>query len=146
MKKVRAISAFILALTAVISATGCSNGKESSNPYADVDVSADVRNKIKESVMTTDLLPDTELENKTIKWLATWDINPDVTGKNKPTELVAFEEKYGGKIEWIQCEHGDRYEKLAQMIDSGDGVDFFYAGDKDAFPKGAIRGMFVPVD
>ena len=62
MKKVRAISAFILALTAVISATGCSNGKESSNPYADVDVSADVRKKIKESVMTTDLLPDTELE------------------------------------------------------------------------------------
>ncbi len=146
MKKMREFLAFTLALTAVVSATGCNKNGESSNPYADVDVSADVRNKIKESVMTTDLLPDVELENKTIKWLATWDINPDVTGKNKPTELVAFEEKYGGKIEWIQCEHGDRYEKLAQMIDSGDGVDFFYAGDKDAFPKGAIRGMFVPVD
>ena len=65
MKRLKAISAFILALTAMISATGCNKGGESENPYADVDVSADVRNKIKESVMTTDLLPDTELENKT---------------------------------------------------------------------------------
>ncbi len=145
MRKAKAFLSVLLAAAAALSLTACDN-KQEENPYADVDVSADVRNKIKESVMTTDLLPDEELENKTIKWLATWDINPDSTGKNKPTELVAFEEKYGGKIEWIQCEHSDRYEKLAQMIDSGDGVDFFYAGDKDAFPKGAIRGMFVPVD
>lgn len=145
MKKTKAFLSVLLAAATALSLTACDN-KQEEKPYADVDVSADVRNKIKESVMTTDLLPDVELENKTIKWLAAWDINPDSTGKNKPTELVAFEEKYGGKIEWIQCEHTDRYEKLAQMIDSGDGVDFFYAGDKDAFPKGAIRGMFVPVD
>ncbi len=145
MKKFKAITSFILALAVFPSITACGE-KEKENPYADVDVSADVRNKIKENVMSTDLLPAEELENKTIKWLATWDINPDSTGKNKPTELVAFEEKYGGKVEWIQCEHNERYEKLAQMIDSGDGVDFFYAGDMDAFPKGAIKGMFAPVD
>lgn len=145
MKKFRAITAFILALSVILSITACTE-KEKENPYANVDVSAEVRNKIKDNVMSTDLLPDEELENKTIKWLANWDINPDSTGKNKPTELVAFEEKYGGKIEWIQCEFGERYEKLAQMIDSGDGVDFFYAGDMDAFPKGAIKGMFAPVD
>lgn len=145
MKKFKAITSFLLALAVFPSITACGE-KEKENPYADVDVSADVRNKIKENVMSTDLLPAEELENKTIKWLATWDINPDSTGKNKPTELVAFEEKYGGKVEWIQCEHNERYEKLAQMIDSGDGVDFFYAGDMDAFPKGAIKGMFAPVD
>ena len=26
------------------------------------------------------------------------------------------------------------------------GVDFFYGGNWDAFPKGDVRGMFVPYD
>lgn len=145
MRKSKAFLASFIALTAVLPAASC-GGESKKDPYADVDVTAEVRNKIKENVMSTDLLPDVELENKTVKWLAAWDINPDGTGKNKPTELVAFEEKYGGKIEWIRCDFGDRYEKLAQLIDSGDGADLFYGGDKDAFPKGAIKGMFVPAD
>lgn len=146
MKRTKAFFASLLALTSVITMTACSGGEESSNPYADVDVTADVRNKIKENIMNTELLPSEELENKTIKWLSDWDINPDASGKNKPTELVAFEEKYGGNIEFIQCTFENRYEKLAEVINSGDGVDFFYGGNMDAFPKGAIRGMFVPVD
>lgn len=145
MKKTLAFITAFLALTAVVSLTGCGK-KDVEDPYENVDVSAELRAKIRENVTNTDLLPDVELENKTIKWLSDWNINPDVTGKNKPTELVAFEEKYGGNIEWIQCIWENRYEKLAEMINSGDGVDFFYAGNRDAFPKGAIRGMFVPVD
>ena len=85
-------------------------------------------------------------ENKTIKWMATWDINPDASGKNKPTELVVFEEKYGGNIEYHQVTWENRYEKLAESISSGEGIDFFWAGDMDAFPKGAVRGMFTSVD
>lgn len=146
MKKVKAFLASLLAVVTVISMTACSGSEESANPYADVDVTDEVRNTIKENVMNTDLLPSEELENKTVKWLSDWDINPDASGKNKPPELVAFEEKYGGNIEFIQCTFGNRYEKLAEMINSGDGVDFFYGGNKDAFPKGAIKGMFVPVD
>lgn len=145
MKNTAAFIAAFLALTAVASLTACGK-KNDEDPYANVDVSEELRAKIRENVTNTDLLPDVELENKTIKWLAEWNINPDTTGKNKPTELVAFEEKYGGKVEWIQCSWENRYEKLAEMINSGDGVDFFYAGNMDAFPKGAIRGMFVPAD
>ena len=135
-----------LLLTAItVSMTGCGSGKTSSSETYDRDVDSEVRNEVRENVQNTDLLKG-ELENKTIKWLSHWDINPDVTGKNKPTELVAFEEKYGGKIEWINVTWEKRYEKLAEMIANGEGVDFFPANDMDAFPKGAVRGMFVPVD
>ncbi|MDE7226080.1 MAG: ABC transporter substrate-binding protein [Ruminococcus sp.] len=147
MKKYKAFLAAIISSAAVFAAASCSGENESSsNPYADVDVSPEVRNRISQRVTETDFLPDTELENKTIKWLSDWDINPNSSGKNKPVDLVAFEEKYGGKIEFIQCDYGNRYEKLAEMINSGDGVDFFYGGNMDAFPKGAVRGMFVPAD
>ena len=142
------ISALILtALSMSIASCGSSSSSSSSsNPYADVDVNSEVRNELNQAASNSDLLEDVELENKTIKWMANWDINPDASGKNKPPELVVFEEKYGGKIEWIQCDWASRYEKLAETINSGEGVDFFYAGDGDAFPKGAVKGMFTPVD
>ena len=146
MRITKAFSAVVVAMAATLSMTGCSKGSSSSNPYEDVDVTSEVRDKIRENALKSDLLPDVELENKTIKWLSDWDINPDASGKTKPIDVVVFEEKYGGKIEWIQCTYDNRYEKLAEMINSGEGVDFFYAGNMDAFPKGAIKGMFTPVD
>ena len=88
---------------------------------ADVDVDQSVRDEVNKAASNTDLLEDVELENKTIKWMATWDINPDASGKNKPTELVVFEEKYGGNIEYHQVTWENRYEKLAESISSGEG-------------------------
>ena len=64
----------------------------------------------------------------------------------RTTELVVFDEKYGGNIEWISCDFGERYEKLANLISGGDSPDFFYGGNMDAFPNGAVEEMFVPVD
>ena len=147
-KKRNFISALILTALSlsIVSCGSSSTSSSSSNPYADVDVKSEVRSELNQAASNSDLLEDVELENKTIKWMANWDINPDASGKNKPPELVVFEEKYGGKIEWIQCDWASRYEKLAETINSGEGVDFFYAGDGDAFPKGAVKGMFTPVD
>lgn len=144
-KIVMFISALLLTANTVF-LTACGNEKSSSNPYANVDAGEGVREKISERVNDSDLLEDVELENKTIKWFSDWNINPDESGKSKPSEVVAFEEKYGGKIEWVKCTYDDRYEQLAKMINSGDGIDFFYAGNMDTFPKGVIRGMFVSVD
>ncbi|MBR2283540.1 MAG: carbohydrate ABC transporter substrate-binding protein [Ruminococcus sp.] len=149
MKKTKAfISALLIAAlsSSFCVACGGSSSSSSSNPYADVDVDSEVRDAVNQAASSSDLLPDVELENKNIKWLSHWDINPDSSGKNKPTELVVFEEKYGGTIEWVQCTWDNRYEKLAETINSGEGVDFFAAGDGDAFPKGAVRGMFTTVD
>ncbi|MBQ8122268.1 MAG: carbohydrate ABC transporter substrate-binding protein [Ruminococcus sp.] len=148
MKKARAfISALILtAMSLSLVACGDNSSSSSSNPYENVDVDSEVRDSVNQAANDSDLLEDVELENKTIKWLATWDINPDATGKNKPTELVVFEEKYGGNIQYYQVTWDNRYEKLAEYINSGEGIDFFWAGDMDAFPKGAVSGIFAPVD
>ena len=148
MKKARAfISALILtAMSLSLVACGDNSSSSSSNPYENVDVDSEVRDSVNQAANDSDLLEDVELENKTIKWLATWDINPDGTGKNKPTELVVFEEKYGGNIQYYQVTWDNRYEKLAEYINSGEGIDFFWAGDMDAFPKGAVSGIFAPID
>ena len=148
MKKTKAFISAFLIIAASISMTSCGSKSESSSEedFGNVDVEQGVRDEVNQAASNTDLLDDTELENKTIKWMASWDINPDSTGKNKPTELVVFEEKYGGKIEYHHVDWAERYEKLSEAINGGEGIDFFWGGDMDAFPKGAIRNIFAPVD
>ena len=109
------------------------------------DLDPETRSYIKNVAMQDELL-EGELENKTIKWLATWDINPDDTGKNVPVDLAVFQERYGGEVRYYPVAYDERYEKLAQYINSGEEIDFFSGSDMDAFPKGAIKEMFVPVD
>lgn len=86
-------------------------------------------------------LPDGELENKKIRFLCDWDINAD-----PHADLALFQELYGGEIEYIQCTYDDRYEKLARCISSDEGIDFFYAGNRDSFPKCAANKLFAPYD
>lgn len=150
MKKILAFTSALLMAAASMSLTSCSSKESSSSSsedYSDADVAADVREKIKDAALESDLLPDEELENKTIKWFANWDINPDSTGKTKPIELVLFEEKYHGKIEYVQIKDwNQRYEELSTKMLAGDGIDFFWGGDKDAIPRGALSDVFVPTD
>ena len=121
---------------------GCSN-KDSENKTGDNSVvNPELRQKINE-VSADDELLTGELENKTIKWMASWDINK---AEDVPVDLALFQERYGGKIEFHQVIYEERYDKLTQAIQSGEGIDFFSAGDMDAFPKGAVSNMFVPVD
>lgn len=140
MKK---LEIFILSVVTMISFTSCN--KSESNSDLD-NIAPELRKVISENVADTELLTG-KLENKTIKWLSSWDItSSNNQGKSIPAFLVAFEERYGGKIEWHQCTYEERYEQLAKSINGDEGIDFFYAGDLDAFPKGAVRQMFVPSD
>ena len=86
-----------------------------------------------------------ELENKTVKFLSSWDINP-ADGKAVPVELELFQTRYGGEIEWVQVSWDGRYDKLTTLVAADDSPDMFSAGDLDTFPKGAITGMFSPLD
>lgn len=90
-------------------------------------------------------LVDTELENKTIKWLAHYDINPTTTGNSKSVQLELFESKYGGKVEYYATTWNTRYTDLSTYVLGGEGIDFF-PNDTEALPKGVINGMFQPVD
>jgi len=139
-------SLLALSLISTVSLTACGQKQETGSEKKAVrELDASVREHIRKNANSTDLLTG-ELENKKIKWLSTWDINPDESGKNVPTELAVFQERYGGEIECIKVEYKDRYDRLSQAINGGEGIDFFYAGDLDAFPKGAIRSMFQPAD
>ena len=86
-----------------------------------------------------------ELENKSITFLASWARNP-ANGKNKDVALELFQTRYGGEIVDITVPDGERYDRLATLVSTGDSPDFFSAGDMDAFPKGAINKMFQPLD
>lgn len=109
------------------------------------DLDPETREYIKNTASQDELL-EGEIENKEIKWLAVWDINPDNTGKNVPIDLAVFQERYGGKVKYYPVTFEERYEKLAKYINSGEGIDFFSGADMDAFPKGVLKDMFVPVD
>lgn len=90
-------------------------------------------------------LPDKDLKNKTIKWLAHYKINP-VDGKAPSASIQLFNKKYGGKITETITTYETRYDQLATLVMSGKSPDFFPADDMDTFPKGAIKNMFDPVD
>lgn len=133
----------LLAAVLTVPLLACGASEADKGPKKDM--SAATREQLADLAKSDERLTG-ELENKTIKWLSTWDINSDDTGKTTPVELAIFQERYGGKIEWHQTTHSARYDDLANAINSDEGIDFFYAGDWDAFPKGAVRGMFVPYD
>lgn len=86
-----------------------------------------------------------ELENKEITFLASWARNP-ASGKNKDVAIELFQNRYGGTVKDIVVADKDRYDQLAKYVSTGDSPDFFSAGDMDAFPMGAIGGLFQPVD
>lgn len=134
----------LLATFLMVPLTACGDDEEESST-AQKDMTADTREQLKDLAMESDLFTG-ELENKTIKWLSDWDINSDDTGKTTPIELAIFQERYGGEVEWYQTTYGARYDNLANYINSDEGIDFFYGGNWDAFPKGAIRGMFTSYD
>ncbi len=144
MEKCKLLLCLLAACCLSLTAFSCTQDQEGKN-ISDKDSSQETREQIATLAKQDDRLSG-ELENKTIKWLSDWDINPDETGKNTPPELIIFQERYGGTIEWYPCLYEERYDKLANYINAGEGIDFFYAGNSDAFPKGAIRNMFVPCD
>lgn len=146
MKKTKAFISALLITAMSVSFFGCSDSKNNSSNVSYKELDASKREEIHNNAVESDLLTGDKLENGEIKWLANWDINPDGTGKNVPTDLAAFQERYGGSVKFYQCEYADRYDKLAEYISSDEGIDFFYEGNLDAFPKGAVRGMFAPAD
>lgn len=126
-----------LTLSFVMLTTGCFNSDKKPN------VKKFDAEKTKQLVALANEsgLPDGELENKKIRFLCDWDINAE-----PHADLALFQELYGGEIEYVQCTYDDRYEKLARCISSGEGIDFFYAGNRDSFPKCAANKLFAPYD
>lgn len=147
MKKLKALLASLTMSVIAFSATACGKTGSDTSKNEEYKMPPDREeklNKVLESEKNYTL--DGELENKTIKWMSDWDINPNKTDPIPHSDLYYFQKVYGGKIEYYHVDYEQRYEKLAEAISSGEGIDFFFAGNGDAIPKGAVREMFVPVD
>lgn len=140
MKKTRAAIAALLLVSSVCGMTAC-GGDQSSYKTLDSATAAEVAQIAAEDPRLTG-----ELENKEIHWMANWDINPDATGKSTPIELAIFQSRYGGKVIYHSVDWNSRYDSLANAINGDQGIDFFPASDLDAFPNGAIKNMFAPID
>lgn len=145
MRKMRIALAALMASAMCFAVVGCGGGTSSTAQFENKDVDSHTREELKSLAVADERLTG-ELENKTIKWLSDWPIDSAGTGKTTPIDLAIFQERYGADIQWYECTYDQRYDQLTNYINSDEGIDFFYAGNFDAFPKGAIRGMFVPYD
>lgn len=141
MKMTKRILAGLLATVSVLTLVACSD-KDTSSAAPVVDL--DPNQKLIVSG-AADKLAQKDLANKEITWMAHYDINP-TDGQVEPADLFLFKEKYGGTVKWRQTTWDKRYTDLTTAVLGNEAPDFFPADDMDTFPKGAIKGMFQPVD
>ena len=142
MRKAKRLLALSVAMVAALSLASC-GGKSDSSSIAGKDLDSEQVEAINSAVDDVDW-GNTELENTEVKWLAHYDINP-ADGKVEDPGIRLFKDKYNGKITWVQTDWNNRYTKLASLVSSNDSPDMFPASDMDAFPIGAIQGMFQPI-
>ncbi len=147
MNLTKRILAGALAMATVLSCVACGNDGDTKTTTTAATLNSEDQAAIDDVVENIgDALPDVELANKTVKWLAHYDINPTTEGAVMPPNLALFETKYGGKIEWVQTNWESRFTDLANYVQSNTAPDLFPASDMDTHPKGAIKGMFQPID
>ncbi len=143
----RRIIALLLILVTVFVMVGC--GKEK-------------RQIIKLTLSTEDseailasagiMLPDAETAagaNSTIKWLSWFDQFHNYSEDEVVnTGYFTFTEKYGGEIEWIECDYFERMNDLANLILAGNPPDFTPSGTNSTatYPMSCIKGQYQPVD
>ncbi len=144
MKKAKRLLAGILAFTMTAGMISCGSEKKADSSSNDTGIKLNDE-QVEQVATLADQLEDVELKNKTLKWIAHYDINP-TEGSVEDPAINLFEQKYGGKIEWVQTTWDTRFDDIATHVMSNDSPDFFPSSDMDTFPKGAIKGMFDPID
>ena len=144
MKLSKRILAGVFALSTALSVSACGN-KDSSTESSSIPVHELTEDQTAIIDKFAETLPDLKFDNKEVKWLSHYDINPS-DGQSKSADIYIFEEKYGGKLTWVQSTWNTRYDDLAKHVMAGSSPDMFPADDMDTFPMGAIRAMFQPID
>ncbi|MBR6103142.1 MAG: extracellular solute-binding protein [Ruminococcus sp.] len=104
---------------------------------------AELRSQLIESL--AERLPERQLENTSVKRFAEADLSPLPDG-SPGAAAALFAEKYGGSIEWVKASREDRFDALAAYALSGDSPDIFPTDGMDAFPIGASKQLFMPLN
>ena len=98
------------------------------------------------------MLPDAETAagaNSTIKWLSWFDQFHNYSEDEVVnTGYFTFTEKYGGEIEWIECDYFERMNDLANLILAGNPPDFTPSGTNSTatYPMSCIKGQYQAID
>lgn len=154
MNKIKRTIAGLCAVSLVMGLAACKSESDNNNPVKTDGTTAstapaetkDLAEEDKDALKgAEDMLQENESEEpQVIKFLSNWDINPG-EGQTISPALSLFQTKYNGTVEWIPSEWAARYDDLSTNVLGGTGVDFFSI-EEDTLPKGAINGMFQPVD
>ncbi|MGN0686524.1 MAG: extracellular solute-binding protein [Oscillospiraceae bacterium] len=166
MKKFKALMSGMLAAACVMSITACSDGgnntsdnktsggANSTEPTTSATTTTFAEDSaVNEAVHNMDVTkldnPDLEVSQR-IEWMAWWDIDEtapaailfkDVYGV--PT-TGKYAERDGRIFDYTNVSYGERYDKLATAIASGDSPDFFPFEALD-FPYGVLKGRYNAV-
>ena len=134
MKKIKRISAALLAAGMSLTIVGCNNNSNSEYKEAIKVPTAD----------QIEAIPDDA--EKTLDWCSYYDLNPSAGSKEKYTNVSLFEDK-GGKINYINCGGAaKKYDKLSELILANTPPDLFAYEQKMTFPAGVVKERFQPVD
>lgn len=129
----RLLSAVAAAAVFGGAAVSCEDGKTSEDSIAEI---------------TSGTEPVTEaaadVSGQTIVWLADYDLNP-ANGGPRSTALSLFEDVYGANVKYEFASPSEKYDRLSEMIISGEQVDMF-PYEEGAFPNGALNEQYAPLD
>ena len=145
MKLTKRVIAGMIAVLSAFSVVGCGKDDGSGDGDRGAVAFTDEQQKIVEELANSSTLPDRELANKEINWFGHYDLNPS-EGKSASADIELFKLKYDGVIKDNSTTWETRFDDLAKLVIADTAPDFFAADDMDVFPKGAIRGMFQPID
>jgi len=136
MKITKILTASILCLSLILSITACTDGKGSSST---ISLTSEQQGVISNAAS---LLPEDELENKVVKQYGFYDINgaADIV-----PAINLFEQKYGGKIEYVQVDWDQRFTALANLIMSGESPDIF-PREENVWPDGISNNQYAALD
>ncbi len=145
MKKIRKISASLLALAVVLSMTSCAT--DNTRNEGTGTTNADSGNT-SAADKTDDVSAETEAveysDSMEITWMAHYDLNPG-EGQDRSTALAMFEDEYGGKINYQATTWDARFDDLAKSVLADQGPDIF-PYEWLAFPYGVMKNQYNSVD
>lgn len=148
MRNGKKLLALVVAMASVLSLAACGkndSSADSTSSIPGVDLDSSAVDGIVDAASSALGESVEKLKNPKVQWLAHYDINPS-DGKVEDPSIALFRETYGGEVEWVQTDWNSRYTKLASLVSADTSPDMFPADDMDAFPMGAIKQMFQPID
>ena len=142
--KITKIMSLVLAVVMIIAIAGCGGKKRQP-----VQLTLSTEDSVAILGAAGIRLPDVEEAagaGSTVKWCAHYDPFQNYSEEEiVNTGFYTFKEKYGGSLEWVECEYNTRWDTLGQLLLGGTPPDLF-PGETSVFPNYVMKGMFAAIN